>query len=116
MVTEILYFKRTNFDSMTFLVINSSKIAVFTKRYYFYHLHLHSGQIYLFFLKTDHFPTYFLCKIGYNNIPRPVHDPLRPLTTTSPKSVGRDPHPPRIDAYDVTYMHIIYAYTLLLQF
>src|SRR6218665_3355127 len=40
-----------------------------------------SGQIILFLFKSNHFRTYFLYMIRYNNISRPVHDsndPLRP--------------------------------------
>jgi len=42
------------------------------------------------FLQANHFPTYFLCKIGYSILPRPVQDPLRPPRTPSPKSGSRD--------------------------
>src|SRR6218665_441977 len=37
-----------------------------------------SGQIILFLYKIHHFRTYFLYMISYNNMSRPVHDPLRP--------------------------------------
>src|SRR6218665_192147 len=37
-----------------------------------------SGQIILFLFKSHHFRTYFLYMISYNNMSRPVHDPLRP--------------------------------------
>src|SRR6218665_3583492 len=38
-----------------------------------------SGQIILFLFKNNHFRTYFLYMIRYNNISRPVHDPNDPL-------------------------------------
>src|SRR6218665_226992 len=37
-----------------------------------------SGQIILFLFKSHHFRTYFLYIIRYNNISRPVREPLRP--------------------------------------
>src|SRR6218665_2444532 len=37
-----------------------------------------SGQIILFLFKSHHFRTYFLYIIKYNNISRPVREPLRP--------------------------------------
>src|SRR6218665_3319963 len=52
-----------------------------------------SGQIFLFLFKSHHFQTFFLYMIRYNNILRPVHD------SPCPKSGGRDPPTPRIDAY-----------------
>jgi len=61
-----------------------------------------SGQIILFLFKSHHFRTYFLCMIRYNNILRPVHDPmtpLRPPRSLCPKSGGLRPPTPRIDAY-----------------
>src|SRR6218665_694916 len=55
-----------------------------------FHLQATSGQIILFLFKSNHFRTYFLHMIRYNNISRPVHDsnePLRPpLRPTCPKS------------------------------
>src|SRR6218665_3207717 len=63
-----------------------------------------SGQIILFLFKSNHFRTYFLCMIRYNNISRPVHDfndPLRPsLRPLCPKSGGRDPQPPGLTPLD----------------
>src|SRR6218665_3399352 len=50
------------------------------------------------FLIKRRFLTYFLCKIRYvfsETRPRPPCDPPRP---PRPKSWGRDPQPPRIDA------------------
>ena len=54
-----------------------------------------SGQIILFLFKSHHFRTYFLYIIRYNNILRPVHDPLAtPHDPTCPKSGGsRPPNP-----------------------
>ena len=49
--------------------------------------------------------------ISYNNISRPVHDPLRPPVTSRPpcpKSEGRDPQPPRIDAPALMRDYVIY--------
>src|SRR6218665_3843776 len=49
---------------------------------------------------TNHFRTYFLYMIRYNNISRPVHDSNDPPATRPslrppcPKSGGRDPQPP----------------------
>src|SRR6218665_3830467 len=40
------------------------------------HLQLNSRQIILFLLKSHHFQTYFLYMIRYNNVSRPLHDPL----------------------------------------
>jgi len=40
-----------------------------------------SGQIILFLFKRHHFRTYFLYTIRYNNILRPVHDPMTPSAT-----------------------------------
>src|SRR6218665_2143190 len=61
-------------------------------------LSIYSVQIILFLFKSNHFRTYFLYMIRYNNISRPVHDsndPLRPsLRPPCPKSGGRDPQPP----------------------
>src|SRR6218665_2490913 len=48
-----------------------------------------SGQIILFLFKSHHFRTYFLYMISYNNISRPVHDPV-------PKIWGSKPPTPRI--------------------
>src|SRR6218665_3669472 len=45
-------------------------------------------QIILFLFKSQHFRTYFLYMIRYNNISRPPCDPPRPLCS---KSGGRDP-------------------------
>src|SRR6218665_4040525 len=66
-----------------------------------------SGQIILFLFKNNHFRTYFLYMIRYNNISRPVHasnDPLRPSLRPSlrpllPKIWGSRPSTPRIDAH-----------------
>ena|SRR6218665_604727 len=38
-----------------------------------------SGKIILFLFKSQHFRTYLLYMIRYNNISRSVHDPTRPL-------------------------------------
>src|SRR6218665_3930486 len=61
-----------------------------------------ANYIILFLFKSHHFRTYFLYMIRYNNILRPVHDPsATPPRRPCPKSGGRDPQPPRIDAYAV---------------
>src|SRR6218665_2744794 len=49
-----------------------------------------SGQIILFLFKSNHFRTYFLYMIRYNNISRPFHDFNDPPATPRPKSGGRD--------------------------
>src|SRR6218665_3799194 len=64
-----------------------------------------SGQIILFLFKSHLFRTYLLYIIRYNNIPRPVHDPLRPPCDHHdplPKFWGRDPPNPWIDAAALT--------------
>src|SRR6218665_1624215 len=53
-----------------------------------------SGQIVLFLFKSNHFRTYFLYMIRYNNISRPVHDSNDPpcdphYDPPCPKSGGR---------------------------
>src|SRR6218665_3646355 len=59
-----------------------------------FHLQPTSGQIILFFFKSNHFRTYFLYMKIYNNISRPVHDsndpPATLPATPCPKSGGRD--------------------------
>src|SRR6218665_999125 len=54
-----------------------------------------SGQIILFPFKSNHFRTYFLYMIRYNNISRPAHDSNAPPATLPatpcPKSGGRNP-------------------------
>src|SRR6218665_3338633 len=61
-----------------------------------------SVQIILFLFKSNHFRTYFLYMIRYNNISRPVHDsndpPATLPATTLPKIWGSRPSAPRIDA------------------
>src|SRR6218665_3766518 len=61
-----------------------------------------SGQIILFLFKSNHFRTYFLYMIRYNNISRPVHDsndpPATLPSTPLPKIWGSRPSAPRIDA------------------
>src|SRR6218665_1922016 len=64
-----------------------------------------SGQIILFLFKSNHFRTYFLYMIRYNNISRPVHDsnappapPPRPPCDPLPKIWGSRPAASRIDA------------------
>src|SRR6218665_3332803 len=50
-----------------------------------------SGQIILFLFKSNHFRTYFLYMIRYNNISRPVHDsndPTATLPATPAKNLG----------------------------
>src|SRR6218665_1875577 len=50
-----------------------------------------SGQIILFLFKSNHFRTYFLYMIRYNNISRPVHDsndPLRPSLRPPAQNLG----------------------------
>src|SRR6218665_3692443 len=65
----------------TYIVLTIYTHIIFTIIFYTYIL----GK---FFSFLDHVPTYFLCKIGYSNIPRPVHDPLRLATTLQPKILG----------------------------
>src|SRR6218665_2965602 len=61
-----------------------------------------SGQIILFIFKSNHFRTYFLYMIRYNNISRPFHDSIDPPATLPatplPKIWGSRPSAPRIDA------------------
>ena len=57
-----------------------------------------SGQIILFLFKSHNFRTYFLYMIRYNNISRPVHDPLQPPRPLCPKPGGSRPQSLRIDA------------------
>src|SRR6218665_2534569 len=63
-----------------------------------------SWQIILFLFKSNHFRTYFLYMIRYNNISRPVHvsndlSATLPATPCS-KSGGRDPQPPGLTPLD----------------
>jgi len=56
----------------------------------------------VFLENRSHFQTDVLCKIAYNNISRPVHDPPRypcDLQDLQSKIWGRDPPAPRIEAY-----------------
>src|SRR6218665_2041515 len=59
-----------------------------------------SGQIILFLFKSNHFRTYFLYMIRYNNISRSVDDSNDPPATLPatplPKIWGRDPQPPKL--------------------
>src|SRR6218665_496564 len=48
-----------------------------------------SGQIILFLFKSNHFRTYFLYMIRYNNISRPVHDSNDPPATLPATSLSR---------------------------
>src|SRR6218665_510546 len=61
-----------------------------------------SGQIILFLFRSNHYRTYFLYMIRYNNISRPVHDsnaPPAPLPAPPlPTICGSRPSAPRIDA------------------
>jgi len=84
----------------TYIVLTIYTHIIFTIIFYTYIL----GK---FFAFLDHVPTYFLCKIGYSNIPRPVHDPLRLATTPSPKSWGRDTQPPGLTP--MTFLACVYA-------
>ena len=67
-----------------------------------------SGQIILFLFKSNHFRTYFLYMIRYNNMSRPVHDPndppaIIPAIPTRPpcsKYGVRDPQPPGLTSLD----------------
>ena len=58
-----------------------------------------SGQIILFLFKSHHCRTFFLNMIRYINILRPVLDLTTPLRPPAQNLGGRDPQPPRIDAY-----------------
>src|SRR6218665_3871339 len=58
----------------------------------------------IFLFKNQHFSTYLLCMITYNNISRAVHDPRETPTTSNPKSGVATPRTPRIDAY--AYPHV----------
>src|SRR6218665_1598635 len=57
-------------------------------------------QIILFLFKSNHFRTYFLYLIRYNDSSRPVHDPCDPHTNPLPKIWGRDPQPPGLTPLD----------------
>jgi len=58
-----------------------------------------SLQIILFIFESHHFRTYFLYRIRYNNISRPVHDPSVTPHDPLPKIWGVATFPtPRIDA------------------
>jgi len=61
-----------------------------------------SGQIILFLFRSNHYRTYFLYMIRYNNISRPVHDSNDPPATLPatplPTICGSRPSAPRIDA------------------
>src|SRR6218665_1840497 len=64
-----------------------------------------SGQIILFLFESNHFRTYFLYMIRYNNISRPVNDPpatlpAPPTRPPCPKYGGRDPQPPGLTPLD----------------
>src|SRR6218665_3645420 len=62
------------------------------------HLQLPLAKIILFLFKSNHFRTYFLYMIRYNNFSRPIHDSNDPPATLPgtlcPKSGFRDPQPP----------------------
>jgi len=72
--------------TMTFFSPQLKTMSFLPKTVNCYHLHLHnrlhSWLIFLLFLKKKHFPTYFLCQIGYSIL-------RDPSTTASPKSGGR---------------------------
>jgi len=75
---QILIFQPKHFDD--FFSHELKKFAHFSpKNVINNHLHLLSVQIYLLFLKTTHFSTYFLCQIHYYNISKALHGALRPL-------------------------------------
>src|SRR6218665_1333370 len=80
---------------MTFLVIYS-KMSVYRDK--ICHLQLNSRQIITFRLKSYHSRTDFLYMIRYNNVSRPIHDPLRPPCDQN--LGGRNTPTPRIDAYE----------------
>src|SRR6218665_3013275 len=63
------------------------------------HLQLNSRQIILLRLKSHHFRTYFLYMTRYNNVSRPVHDPLRPPLPTAKNLGVVTPSTSRVDAY-----------------
>src|SRR6218665_987263 len=67
---------------------NLKKIEFPGKKFAIYSYICTSWQIILFLFKSQHFRTYFLYMIRYNNISRPPCDPPRPLCS---KSGGRDP-------------------------
>src|SRR6218665_2015212 len=79
------------------LIFSGNKKIRFSKQK-IVHLQLPLGKIILFLFKSNHFRTYFLYMIRYNNISRPVHDsndpPATLLATPLPKIGGRDPQPP----------------------
>src|SRR6218665_2308672 len=58
------------------------------------------GQIILFLFKNNHFRTYFLYMIRYNNISRPQRPPCHPTRLPCPKYGGRDPQPPGLTPMD----------------
>jgi len=102
-VTEISYFIRRiinfqifeakNSDDL-FLVINTKN----RKNYRFYcSLYTYIlGSSFSHLLEKDHFPTYFLCKISFSNVQRPVHA----LCDSPTQNLGNhDPQATRIDAY-----------------
>src|SRR6218665_463397 len=68
------------------------------------HLQLPLGKLFYFFFKSNHFRTYFLYMIRYNNISRPVHDsndpPVTLPATPYPKSGSRDPQPSGLTPLD----------------
>src|SRR6218665_3925920 len=62
-----------------------------------------SGQIILFLFKSNHFRTYFLYMIRYNNISRPVHDsndPLRPSLRPPAQNLVSRPSAPGLTPLD----------------
>src|SRR6218665_360313 len=85
----------------TFFSRQLKKLSFLPQNFNFYQSDLHSWTIFLFFFKQNHCPTYFLCKVGYNNFQRPVHDlPATLRAISQPKIWGRDTPTPRIDAYE----------------
>src|SRR6218665_2242385 len=85
---------------------NFRKISIFQAKIGYLQRFL--GKLFYFSSKVTTFEhrAYFLYMIRYNNILRPVHDPLPPPATPPrppcPKSGGHDPPTPRIDAYGIT--------------
>src|SRR6218665_617641 len=58
-----------------------------------------SGQIIIFLFKSNHFRTYFLYMIRYNNISRPLRPYLRPPHDPPAQNMG-DPQPPGLTPLD----------------
>src|SRR6218665_2725508 len=71
-----IYFSRQIFENFDFFRPFHTKMLIFSGKNWSFTAT--SGQIILFLYKSHHFRTYILYLISYNNMSRPVHDPLRP--------------------------------------